>query len=275
MSFQTKCPIDGPGVYPIVERGRDLKYLSFQVVDLGGELRDFTTESGDEELAVDFYSGAVRVEVSSSSGHLTAETRSRASIKEPGEMLYVPRDAALKLTLLDGSARVSIAGAEGKPGVAPRIVAREQVETKPVGRENWRRTLHTYIADNIDANHLIAGETVNDPGSWSSCPPHKHDANNPPSEVPMEEVYFFQVEPKEGFGFMRLYTDPADPRPAFDYSYAVEDGDTVIIPRGYHPVVAFPAYTLNYTWILAGEGRTYGAWADDPKYAWIKEAPTG
>lgn len=271
MSFQTKCPMKGPGVYPIVQRGNDLKHLSFQVVELGGGLREFTMESGDEELAVDFYSGPVRVEVSSAGGDLTAETRARASIKEPGEMLYVPADARLKLTLLDGAARVSIAGAEGRQGVAPRMVSREQVETRLVGKDNWRRTLYTYIADNIDARHLIAGETVNDPGSWSSCPPHKHDAQNPPAEVPMEEVYFFQVAPKEGFGFMRIYTDPADPEP-FDYSYAVEDGDTVIIPRGYHPVVAFPAYTLNYTWILAGEGRTYGAWADDPKYAWIKQA---
>ena len=45
---------------------------------------------------------------------------------------------------------------------------------------------------------------------------------------------------------MRIYCDPADPEP-FDYADAVEDGDTVMIPRGYHPVVAFPAYTLNYT----------------------------
>ncbi len=27
----------------------------------------------------------------------------------------------------------------------------------------------------------------------------------------MEEVCYFQVEPKQGFGFMRIYTDPADP----------------------------------------------------------------
>ena len=85
----------------------------------------------------------------------------------------------------------------------------------------------------------------------------------------MEEVYFFQPEPKEGFGFMRVYTAAGDKDP-FDLSFAVEDGDTVIIPRGYHPVVAFPGYTLNYTWALAGEGRTYGAWSDDPKYSWIK-----
>jgi 5-deoxy-glucuronate isomerase len=87
----------------------------------------------------------------------------------------------------------------------------------------------------------------------------------------MEEVYFFQPEPKDGFGFMRVYTAVGDKNP-FDLSFAVEDGDTVIIPRGYHPVVAFPGYTLNYTWALAGEGRTYGAWSDDPKYAWIKNA---
>ena len=270
MSFHTKCPIDGPGLYPIVKRGEDLKYLSFQIVELGGSLREISLESGEEELAVDFYSGPVRAEVRSPGGDLTVETRPRSSIKEPGEMLYVPADSALKLTLLDGSARVSLAGAEGKTGIAPQLITREQVDTKPVGRDNWHRTLHTYIAGNIGARHLIAGETVNDPGSWSSCPPHKHDINNPPAEVPMEEVYFFQLDPKEGFGFMRIYTDPADPDP-FDYSYAVEDGDTVIIPRGYHPVVAFPGYSLHYTWILAGEGRTYGAWADDPKYAWIKQ----
>ena len=108
-----------------------------------------------------------------------------------------------------------------------------------VGKENWSRTVFTHIADNVDAAHLIAGETLNRPGGWSSCPPHKHDRFVPPSEVPMEEVYYFQVEPKQGFGFMRVYTDPADTEP-FDHAYPVEHGDTVLIPRGYHPVVACP-----------------------------------
>ena len=85
----------------------------------------------------------------------------------------------------------------------------------------------------------------------------------------MEEVYYFQVEPQQGFGFMRVYTQPDDPN-AFDHAYPVEHGDTVLIPRGYHPVVACPGYSLNYTWILAGEGRKYGAWAEDPRHSWIK-----
>jgi 5-deoxy-glucuronate isomerase len=186
-------------------------------------------------------------------------------------MLYVPAGAKLKLTLLSDAARVGIAGALGQPGGKPVFISRDQVVSKHVGKQNWQRTVHTHIADNVDAAHLIVGETVNEPGGWSSSPPHKHDRNFPPSEVPMEEVYFFQVEPRGGFGFMRVYTDPADPQP-FDCAYTVEDGDTVLIPRGYHPVAAFPGYTLNYTWALAGEGRTYGAWSDDPRHAWIKES---
>jgi 5-deoxy-glucuronate isomerase len=269
MQLHTKSPLKGPGIYPIVQRGKQLKHLSFQVLQLGSSFKTWQTESGEEELAVDFYSGPVRVEVRSPSGDLTVETKPRKSVKDVGEMLYVPAGSSVKFTLLDGDARISLSGALGKPGVAPSFVTGGQVMTKQVGHGSFERTVHTHIADNIPARHLIVGETVNSPGSWSSCPPHKHDTHNPPSEVPMEEVYFFQPEPKEGFGFMRVYTAAGDKDP-FDLSFAVEDGDTVIIPRGYHPVVAFPGYTLNYTWALAGEGRTYGAWSDDPKYSWIK-----
>jgi 5-deoxy-glucuronate isomerase len=268
-NLHLKSPLGQPGAYPIVSRGRELKHLSFAVVELGGNFKEYATESGDEELAVDFYPGAVRVEVESPAGGLARETRTRRSLKEAGEMLYVPAGSKLKLTLRSERARVGIAGAAGKPGAKPVYISHDQVVTKQVGKQNWRRTVHTHIADNVDAAHLIVGETVNEPGGWSSSPPHKHDRHRPPSEVPMEEVYFFQVEPAGGFGFMRVYTDPAD-RDPFDCAFTVEDGDTVLIPRGYHPVVAFPGYTLNYTWALAGEGRTYGAWSDDPKHAWIK-----
>lgn len=272
MILHTRSPLNGPGVYPIIERGKQLQHLSFQVVELGGSLKEFSTESGEEELAVDFYSGAVRVQVRSSAGDLSMETQQRATLREAGEMLYVPSGSSLKITLLNETARLSISGAAGKAGAAPKFISRDQVATQRVGRGNWQRTVHTHIADNVDAAHLIVGETVNDPGCWSSCPPHKHDRHNPPSEVPMEEVYFFQLEPREGFGFMRVYSDPGDDREAFDEAIAVQDGDTVIIPRGYHPVAAFPGYTLNYTWALAGEGRKYGAWSDDPRYAWIKQS---
>ncbi|MGB7593147.1 MAG: 5-deoxy-glucuronate isomerase [Terriglobia bacterium] len=33
-----------------------------------------------------------------------------------------------------------------------------------------------------------------------------------------------------------------------------------------------PGYELHYTWVLAGEERRYGAWAEDPRHAWVKNA---
>jgi 5-deoxy-glucuronate isomerase len=266
MRLHIKSPGHQPGVYEIARRGRDLKYLSFSIVELGGSLREHTFETGEEEVSLDFYTGPAEVTVEWQGGRETWKIGARASIAEAAPMVYAPAQSKVTLRSLNGGARVTIGGAEGKPGVAPALL---DGAPKIVGKQNFTRNVFTHIADNVAAAHLICGETVNQPGGWSSCPPHKHDRHNPPAEVPMEEVYYFQVEPQQGFGFMRVYTDPSDPEP-FDHSFAVEHGDTVLIPRGYHPVVACPGYTLNYTWILAGEGRVYGAWSDDPKHSWIK-----
>jgi 5-deoxy-glucuronate isomerase len=265
MRQHIKSPGEAPGVYPLAVRGRELKFLSFTIVELGGSFREYGFESGAEELALDFYTGPVRVEIE---GDRTVEILARHTIAEAGPMIYVPAGSKVKLAALHSAARITLTGALGKPGVPAVVVGPEQAARKVVGKDNWTRVVYSHIATNVDAARLIAGETINQPGGWSSCPPHKHD-RFAASEVPMEEVYYFQFEPRQGFGFLRCYTDPDDPEP-FDRSYAVEHGDTVLVSRGYHPVVACPGYTLNYTWVLAGEGRTYGAWSDDPRHAWIK-----
>jgi 5-deoxy-glucuronate isomerase len=268
MRLHIKSPGEAPGVYEIVRRGRELKHLSFTVIQLGEGLRHVELNSGEEELALDFYTGPVRVEVEYPGGQWMAEIGQRPSLKEPWPMIYIPQGSRVKLSAPDGPSRIVAAGALGKPGGRPVLIGLDQIVAKEVGRDNWTRTVYTHIADNVDAAHLITGETVSQPGGWSSCPPHKHDRMGA-GEVPMEEIYYFQVEPPQGFGFIRVYTDPDDPEP-FDHAFAVEHGDTVLIPRGYHPVACAPGYTLNYAWFLAGEGRTYGAWKDDPRHAWIK-----
>ncbi|HBY61612.1 MAG TPA: 5-deoxy-glucuronate isomerase [Solibacterales bacterium] len=268
MRMHIKSPGEAPGHYPVVKRGEGLRFLSFSILELGGSFREFSFETGDEEVSLDFYTGAVNVEAEGAYGEWSARIPARTSIASAHPMVYVPTQSKVRLTAPESPARVTIGGALGKPGV-PALIEGGQIVSKSVGKDNWVRSVHTHIADNVPAARLICGETVNHPGGWSSCPPHKHDRFNAPSEVPMEEVYYFQCDPKQGFGFIRVYTDPADPEP-FDQSFAVEHGDTVLIPRGYHPVAACPGYTLNYTWILAGEGRTYGAWSDDPKHAWLR-----
>jgi len=269
MKLHIKSPGEQPGVYPIVRRGQDLKYLSFTIIELGASLREHQFETGDEEVSLDFYTGPATVEAEGDWGRWTARIPARASIAQAAPMVYVPAGARVRLRADNGAARITAGGALGQSGGRPVLVDGSNIVERSVGKDNWTRNVYTHIADNVDAAHLICGETVNRPGGWSSCPPHKHDRFDA-GEVPMEEVYYFQLEPRQGFGFMRVYSDPADAE-RFDVACAVEHGDTVLIPRGYHPVSACPGYTLNYTWILAGEGRTYGAWKDDPRHAWIKQ----
>lgn len=261
MNLLVKSPGDVPGVYPIARRGFDLKYLSFNIVRLGPGFEKYTFATGEEEIAIHSYNGAVKVDAGAWSGELPA----RRSLQESTPMAYIPAGREVTLTATD-TAHLVLAGALGNRDVPPEVAPGT---AKTVGKDNWTRTVYSHIGENIHARHLICGETVNQPGGWSSCPPHKHDVFRAPSEVPMEEVYYFQLEPHQGFGFMRIYTDPAAADP-FDVSYAVQNGDTVLIPRGYHPVAACPGYTLSYSWFLAGEGRVYGAWRDDPNHAWIK-----
>ncbi len=89
-NLQVKSPLRGPGVYAIVQRGQGLKHLSFTVVELGGALKEYTLESGEEELAVDFYPGSVRVEVDTAGG---GWCRRRAGVRWPrrGKCFTRPR----------------------------------------------------------------------------------------------------------------------------------------------------------------------------------------
>src|SRR4051795_5963392 len=160
MELHIKSPGEKPGVYPIARRGKGLKYLSFTIVELGGNLKEHNFESGDEELSLDFYSGPVRVEVDDWS----AEVGPRSSIGDPGAMVYVPVGSRVKISTLNGNARVTVAGAAGKPGGKPVLIDSAAALRNNVGKDNWTRTVYTHIANNIDAAHLIAGETINRPG---------------------------------------------------------------------------------------------------------------
>ena len=91
------------------------------------------------------------------------------------------------------------------------------------------------------------------PGQWSSYPSHKHDRDDPPEEVNMEEVYHFKVNPPQGFGIQVMYNDDF----SLNESYIVRNGDTIAIEQGYHPVAAAPGYQIYYLWVMAGNsGRT-------------------
>ncbi len=177
---------------------------------------------------------------------------------------YLPAKVGATVT---GTENVSIGLARSPSDLksAAALVTPDMVGIRNVGRHNWRRVCHDILPGPFKAKHLVVGETFNPPGNWSSVPPHCHEKDNLPVESLQEEVYFFKLSPAQGFGLQRMYTDDR----SLDVCYTIEDNDTVVLPRGYHPVAAAPGYRLYYLWILAGPRRAMVP-RDDPAHAWLK-----
>ena len=105
--------------------------------------------------------------------------------------------------------------------------------------------MHNIFVDDPHVRRLMVGETFNPPGNWSSFPPHKHDGRD--GEPALEEVYYYRVDPPQGFGQQMLYTTDGE-----CVTHSVRDGDTVLLPYGYHPVVVAAGLSAL---LLVGDGR--------------------
>lgn len=269
--LRIKSPAYQAGYTPIASpETAPLRWITFGRLVLNAGQRQYEASTGSSELVFDLFSGRVSVEVRGASGTQSFQLGERAdAFSGSPSMLYIPAGCEYRVDAGGGEAVASLFYSPAPAGGVAQHVTPAEALVKDVGRDNWTRKVMTSVSENVPAHSLIVGETVNPAGNWSSAPPHKHDRSRPPHEAVMEEVYYFQLKPSQGFGFMRVYSGADDPEP-FDEAFVVEDGDTILIPRGYHPVVAGPGYQLHYTWALAGEERRYGAWADDPRHAWVK-----
>jgi 5-deoxy-glucuronate isomerase len=88
-----------------------------------------------------------------------------------------------------------------------------------------------------------------------------------PREADLEEIYYYRIDPPDGFGLQRLYT--ADGQ--IDAAYVIHDGDLLLVPEGYHAFAVAQGYTGYYLNVLAGDEpvRTMQP-SDDPAYAWVR-----
>jgi 5-deoxy-glucuronate isomerase len=215
----------------------------------------------DVETAGVVLSGVVDVRVD---GAALGSAGGRTSVFEaPGDTVYAP-PGQIEL-IAQGPARVAIAGTplDGQPAAAPRIIRPADQDIAERGEDNWARTVRTILGPQDAAGRLLVGETINPPGNWSSYPPHKHDTQEPPREVKLEEVYYYLVDPPEGFGIQLQYNGEGEKM------FTVRNDDTAAIRDGYHPVVAAPGYRLYYLWVMAGQGREMIPYLD-PRHAWVQ-----
>jgi 5-deoxy-glucuronate isomerase len=120
------------------------------------------------------------------------------------------------------------------------------------------------LPQSAPAAHLLVVEVRTPAGHSSSYPPHKHDTDQVPAESVLEETYYHRIDPPQGYALQRVYTDDR----SIDETMAAEDGDVVMVPRGYHPVTMPHAYQGYYLNVMAGPRRVWH-FKNDPAHEWM------
>ena len=237
------------------------KYVGFDVHRLTpGALVE--VGASDRESCVVVLSGKISVFVGEDA---FCDLGQRSTIFEqtPAVCIYIPFNKSYSVRS-EGDAEIAICSAPGHSDRPVKVIQPSDVRRETRGEGTNIRHVNSLLAGEDNADSLIIFEVYTPAGHWSSYPPHKHDQDMLPTESALEETYYHRINPPQGFAFQRVYTDNRD----IDETMTVEDGDTVLVPRGYHPVGAPHGYDLYYLNVMAGPKRNW-VFKNDPDHEWI------
>jgi 5-deoxy-glucuronate isomerase len=115
------------------------------------------------------------------------------------------------------------------------------------GGDNATRQINSLIEPGFDCQRLVSVEVYTPSGNWSSFPAHKHDErilDNDGNliEARLEETYFYKTDKPQGYAIQQIYTGDR----SLDEIAVARNNDVVMVPKGYHPVVAGHGYNIYY-----------------------------
>lgn len=215
-----------------------MEYVGFEAVRLVGRIE---RREEERESCVVLLSGSCSL---MGLGDAARET----PFDGPPTALYVPPRTTW---WAEGEGELAVCTAPAQGSHEPRLLDRPEHLTRGEGTEE--RRIANILMESEEAESLLVTEVVTPAGHWSSFPPHKHDTDAMPDEALLEETYYHRLRGGSGFAFQRVYTDDGE----IDEGIAVEDGDVVLVPRGYHPVAGNPRTDLYYLNVMAGPVRAW------------------
>lgn len=179
--------------------------------------------------------------------------------------IYLPAGNHIRFTA-ETTCEIAECRVPSKAKLEPRLVTPKDVASSLRGGGNVSRQIVDVMTPAFPADKLMVVEVYTPGGNWSSYPPHKHDVHNPPSEVDLDEIYYYRMKHANAFAFQHLYSTG---RESAKQTVMTKDGDTVLVRSGYHPVVAGPGYDVYYLNFLAGSSRQMAV-TEDPQHVWIR-----
>ena len=201
----------------------------------------WTGETGDNEYLFDLIAGKFSAKTSAGTWE-TSNGRKDVFSGFP-HALYLPKHTQFEITpagsFLDIACGWCIAE-QSFPAhfITPADVLEMGIEYR--GGDNASRQINRILPPGSKANRLVCVEVYTPSGNWSSFPAHKHDtrktdpATGVLKEACLEEIYFYKIDKPQGFAIQKVYTEDR----SLDEIAEAHNNDVVLIPKGYHPVVA-------------------------------------
>ncbi len=186
--------------------------------------------------------------------------------KTPPHCLYLPNGSEWE-AVAETDCVIAVCSAPGKGGHPARRIGPDGISLTERGKGVNTRYINNIAMEAEDfADSLLVTEVFTPNGHWSSYPSHRHDEDDFPRITYLEETYYHRLNPSNGFGIQRVYTDDG----SLDETMAVSDGDVVLVPRGHHPCGAPYGFEMYYLNVMAGPLRKW-RFVPAPEVAWIME----
>jgi len=178
--------------------------------------------------------------------------------------LYVPssQDWQAKATT---DCTIAVCSAPAQGGHAARRIGPNGITLTERGKGTNTRYINNIAMEAEDyCDSLLVTEVFTPAGHWSSYPSHRHDQDDFPNITYLEETYYHRLNPSQGFGVQRVYTEDG----TLDETMTVQNHDVVLVPCGHHPAGAPYGYEMYYLNVMAGPLRKW-RFKPDPAHEWI------
>lgn len=258
---------NGGKIHEVTPQSAGWGYVGFSLYRLA-EGETAAEATGDREVILVVVEGKAML---SAGGVDHGELGERMDVfeKTPPHSLYVPNGShweAVATTPLT----LAVCSAPGKSGHAARRIGPEGIVLTQRGTSANTRFVNNIAMENEDyCDSLLVTEVFTPQGNWSSYPSHRHDEDDFPRMTYLEETYYMRLNPPQGFGIQRIYTEDG----SLDETIAVKNHDVTLVPKGHHPCGAPYGYEMYYLNVMAGPIRKW-RFRNDPDHAWIWERDT-
>lgn len=219
--------------------------------------------TGGREVILVLVEGKARL---SASGKDFGEMGLRMDVFErlPPACLYVPDQSDWAVTATT-DLTLAVCSAPGKGTHEAQVLGPDGIQLDQRGQGTNTRYIHNIAMEGRDvAGSLLVTEVFTPSGHWSSYPPHRHDEDNYPDMTYLEETYYHRLNPAQGFGIQRVFTEDG----SLDETMAVSNHDVVLVPKGHHPCGSPYGYEMYYLNVMAGPLRNW-RFKNHPDHDWI------